>query len=108
MSDTLTRIQQIAGRGEVLISDHGYDELASDGILVADVLSGLTSASVVEDYRDAARGPTVLVLQMDANGRPVHVVWGVPKDWTGPAVLVTAYRPDPTRWSPDFITRIKR
>jgi hypothetical protein len=31
---------------------------------------------------------------------PVHMVWGIRKDSQGPAVLVTAYRPDPLLWSP--------
>jgi hypothetical protein len=35
----------------------------------------------------------------------VHAVWGIPKGATGPAVLVTAYRPDPSRWSEDFMRR---
>jgi hypothetical protein len=38
----------------------------------------------------------VLVLQRDVDGSPVHAVWGVPRGYNYPSVLVTAYRPDPT------------
>jgi hypothetical protein len=99
-------VQSLARRGVVRISAHGYDELAEDGIFAGDVLSGLSSAVVVEDYLDAVHGPSVLVLQADDEG-PVHAVWGIPRGHEEPATLITAYRPDPARWSADFLTRIR-
>ena len=105
--ETLRLVQGLAAAGEVRISDHGYDELADDAIFVDEVLAGLSDAVVVEDYPTAAKGPSVLVVQYDGMGRPLHVVWGIPKGRTSPAVLITAYRPDPARWSPDFTERSK-
>jgi hypothetical protein len=105
LSDVLARIQSLVALGEVRPSLHGFRELAADGILLDDILGGLESAILIEAYLDATRGPTVLVLQKDSADRPVHVVWGIRKGTTGPAVLVTAYRPDPLRWSPDFKKR---
>jgi hypothetical protein len=105
VTDVLAQIQALVARGEIRTSLHGFRELAADGILLDDLLGGIASAVVIEDYFDAIRGPTVLVLQRDSADRPVHVVWGVRKDSAGPAVLVTAYRPDPLRWSPDFMKR---
>ena len=75
MSETLAAVQALATRGEIRISDHGYDELADDGIFAGDVLARLAAAVVVEDYRDDPRGRSVLVLQGGADGRPIHVVW---------------------------------
>jgi hypothetical protein len=49
----------------------------------------------------------VLALQRDRDGSPVHVLWGIPRGETGPAVLVTAYRPDPRRWSDDLKRRAR-
>ena len=105
MSSTLERIRELVAAKEARISDHGYDELAADGILARDVLDGLADAEVVEDYADYPKGPCVLVLEHDAQGRPIHAVWGIPRGHTSPAVLVTAYRPDPGRWSADFRRR---
>ena len=105
MSDTLIRIRSLAERGAIRVSDHGYDELAKDDITVSDILAGISSAVVVEDYPAAMRGPNVLVLQLDTLQRPVHVVWAIPKDYSEPGVLVTAYRPDQERWSSDFLRR---
>jgi hypothetical protein len=105
LSDTFEKVKVLVARGEVRISDHGYDELAADDIPVTEILAGLEAATVVEDYPEFAKGPCVLVLEFDAESRPIHVVWGIPLGYSGPAVLVTAYRPDPARWSKDFLER---
>jgi hypothetical protein len=105
MSETLRRIQTLVLAGDYLISDHGYDELAKDGILPGDALAGIATAVAVEDYPDRVRGPSVLALQHDGDGRPIHVLWGIPAGRRNPAVLVTAYRPDPELWDGDFKKR---
>ena len=105
MSETLRRVQELVAQQEVRISEHGYDELMAEEIFLEEILADLPRAIVVEDYPNYAKGPAVLVLQLGADGRPLHVVWGIAKGTTTPAVLVTAYRPDPARWSDDLMTR---
>jgi Domain of unknown function (DUF4258) len=105
MSPTLKQVQKLVAEQKLLVSDHGYDELASDDIFVQDVIDGLADAVVIEDYPDYYKGPCVLVLQFDKQEQPIHVVWGIPKGGSSPAVVVTAYRPDPQRWTDDFMRR---
>jgi uncharacterized protein DUF4258 len=105
MSQTLQAVVELVARQEVVVSDHGYDELAADDILVHDILLGVREATVIEDYPTYYKGPCVLVLHKDQRGQPVHVVWGIPLNASSPAVVVTAYRPDPTRWTDDFLRR---
>jgi hypothetical protein len=105
MNQTFTQIVRLLEQGNVRISDHGYDEMAADGLHVRDVMESISDAVVVKEYPDYAKGPCVLVLQKDREGQPIHVVWGIPKGKSSPAVLVTAYRPDPRRWEPDFLRR---
>lgn len=107
MSETLRRVQTLVIRGEVLASQHGFRELAADDILLDVVVAGIEAAIVIEDYADSGRGPSVLVLQHDEYDRPIHVVWGIHKGTTTPAIIVTAYRPDPLLWPADFRTRSK-
>jgi len=108
MSNTFEKVQELIRAGDVKISEHGYDELAADDILVRDVMFHVANSAVLEDYPDYPKGPCVLVLQKDDEGKPLHVVWGIPKDALSPAVLVTAYRPEPSLWTEDFMRRKKK
>ena len=108
MNRTLGRVQALVLSGDYLVSDHGFSELEDDAILASDVIAGVADATAVEDYPDRDRGPSVLALQYDADGGPIHVVWAIPAGERRPAILVTAYRPDPDLWDSDFMRRIRR
>ncbi len=107
MSETLTKIKTLVARGEVKISDHGYDELAADGIRMRDIIDSMTNAELLEDYPGYPKGSCILALIYDSDRKPVHAVWGIPKGETSPAVLITAYRPDPSKWTDDYRRRMK-
>ncbi len=104
-SNTFEKVLALVGEGKILISNHGYDELSEDDITVAEAVDGLASAVVVEDYPDYFKGSCVLVLERDRNSRFFHAVWGLPKGRYEPAVLITAYRPDPVLWQTGFLVR---
>jgi hypothetical protein len=105
LSETLEAVKKLVTAGQVRISEHGYDEIAADGIYVRDILVGVDKAAVVEDYPTFPKGRSVLVLQWDKDARPIHVVWGIPRGFTSPAVVVTAYRPNPDRWDSTYTKR---
>lgn len=53
MSQTLIFVIDLDTRQDVMISEHGYDELAEDHILITDTI-------VVEDYPEYHKGPCML------------------------------------------------
>ena len=105
MSKFVERVRSLIRAGEVRISEHGYDELAGDGLTAKEALNGIQEAVIVEEYPNYPKGPCVLLLQKDRSGAPIHVVWGIPMGHDKPVVLVTAYRPDPERWDQTFTRR---
>lgn len=96
------KIVRLVKDNDILISAHGYDELESDNITVREVVDNIVNGELIREYPDYAKGPCGLVLQWGSDGRPIHVVWGIPKGKERPAVLVTAYRPDPDIWEVDW------
>jgi hypothetical protein len=105
VSKTLERVRALVSRDEVRVSLHGSEELSADSIRVRDVIAGLTAAVLVEDYPSYPKGPCVLVLEHDSEGRPLHIVWGIPAGQSTPAVLITGYRPDASRWDDTWLRR---
>lgn len=105
MGELVEKVYALIRAGDVRVSEHGYDELAQDGLTAREILNGIANAVVVEQYPNYPKGPCVLLLQRDRNGTPIHVVWGIPRGHDNPVVLVTAYRPDPRRWDQSFTRR---
>ena len=108
MSKLYDKLHQLINKGDLLISEHGYIELAEDNLSAKELVEGLKKATIVEEYLDYPKGPCLLLLQKDKDGNPVHAVWGIPKNQEKPAVLITAYKPDPLRWDETFTRRLKK
>ena len=105
MSATFIRVCDLALKGEVIMSDHAFDKARRRGIVGSDIIDGIVKGVVVEDYPAYSAGPAVLVLQSDSNGLALHAVWGLKLGTDTPAVVITAYRPDPVEWDVTFRKR---
>lgn len=103
MINTWEKILELISNG----SEHGYDELVADDLTVRDIIAGSPEGIVIEEYPEYPKGPCVLIMLKDKGGHSIHAVWGIPSEALSPAVLVTAYRPDPKRWVNDFSRRKK-
>ncbi len=106
MNKLYNKLCSLIDEGDVLISEHGYPELAEDNLTVKELISGIAKATIIEEYLEYPKGPCLLLLQKDSCGNPIHAVWGIPKNHDKPAVLITAYKPDPLRWDKSFTRRL--
>jgi Domain of unknown function (DUF4258) len=81
-----------------LVSCLECDQIEQDGAS-KELTAGPLPRTIATDgwIRNSRKGPSVLVLEHDKTGKPIHVVWGIPKGHTLLAVVATAYRPDPTK-----------
>jgi hypothetical protein len=104
----LSTIRRLVLAGKARVSTHGFEEMADDDINLGELVESLQHARTVEEYPDYHKGPCVLVLHLTRTGDPVHALWGTSLANPGEAVLITAYRPDPARWSQNFMKRVRK
>ena len=91
--------------GRVLVSNHADEEAANDRLHISDILVSMLTGTIIKHYPDDKPYPSCLVLSWIDTANPLHSVWAY-NEATRYAVLVTVYRPDPTRWI-DWTTRSK-
>lgn len=57
MSMFVEKVYALILAGDVRISEHGYDELAEDGLSAREVLGGVPEAILIEEYPEFPKGP---------------------------------------------------
>lgn len=73
MSETFKKIIELIEKGEVIISNHGYDELAEEGLMVKEIIASVMDGKVVEDYPEYPKGPCTLYCKEIA--REILYMW---------------------------------
>lgn len=68
----------------------------------SDIIHCVEAGQIIENYPDDYPYPSCLVLGETVSRKPLHAVIGIGR---GMAWLITAYIPDPEKWSDDFTTR---
>lgn len=91
--------------GRVRITDHADEEAQADQLSFDEIYFSVMHGEIIENYPESKPYPSCLVLGRTFGGDPVHSVWAFNRE-TCWAVLITTYRPDPTRWT-DFKRRKK-
>ena len=107
MPTLLEQVQSLVAASQWDASEHGKFRRATRGFSDDDLIGEIMDAVVVEEYPADDIGPSLLLLQHDAAGQPLHVVWGIKESDADMAWVVTAYYPD-DRWESDLMTRRSR
>ena len=94
-----------AASKRLLFLPHGIRQMSRPDrmITTAEVEIVVTTGDLVEDYPEDVRGHSCLLLAFGEEGRPIHVACSPKDDYLA---IITAYLPDPARWSPDFKRRL--
>lgn len=86
----------------VIVSQHAFIRLRERGITIDDILNGIRTGEVIEDYPDDYPYPSCLVLGLSIRDTHIHIVCGVGdnKLW-----IISSYYPTLDKWENDYKTR---
>ena len=105
VSETLSNVQRLVALGNVRISDHGYDEWPMMIFWPARCSMAFGRPAWSKITPRLQKGlPFWSCRRMRLLDRSTFL-WGIPRGRMEPAVVITAYRPDPARWTVDFMNR---
>lgn len=97
----ISEIREYIVKGNFRITDHAFEEMKADGLIFQDVIAGVMSGEVIENYSRAYPLLASLINGKTESGQPIHVCISLP-----PLVkVITVYRPDPEKWTEDFCKR---
>lgn len=102
-SVTIEEIRHLCRADLIRWTGHVAERMVKRQIAPSEVLYTLMHGEIIEDYPDDYPFPSCLVLAIEMNGRPIHVVCSIGND---ELYIITAYQPDTARWDATF--RIRR
>ncbi|MBY0248413.1 MAG: DUF4258 domain-containing protein [Nitrospiraceae bacterium] len=104
MAEDIVERVRVAGRKQFLYLPHAIRQMSRfDRMITAqEVQTVAMTGRLVEDYPEDPRGHSCLLLGYGEEDRAIHIV-AAPKD--DYLAIITAYVPDPSQWSPDFLRR---
>lgn len=81
----------------IRITDHADEEVQADNLSFDEIFLSVFQGEIIEDYPTDKPYPSCLIYGRTFRNEPVHSVWAYNEQnqW---AVLITVYRPDPSRW----------
>ena len=79
------------------ITHHAVEEAGNDQLNFEEIFHALNKGEIIEYYPDDEPYPSCLVYGKNADGEPIHSVWAYDQK-NRSAILITVYRPNPTRW----------
>lgn len=98
----IEEIRKLYSAVNIRFTLHAVKRLEERKIFLTDIASCISNGMIIEQYPDDYPYPSCLISGLDTAQDHIHIVVGC----NGKELfLITAYRPDPERWEPDFKTR---
>jgi len=88
---------------KIIFRIHAIERMFERGIGVKDIRIALETGENIEHYPDEAAYPSRLILAKRGK-RPLHIV-AADNITDDEVIVITSYRPDPSRWTDDFKQR---
>lgn len=94
-------IQSYIARENFKVTDHAFEEMKADYLILQDVVNGIMGGEIIEEYPKSYLLSACLINGKTKAGEPIHICISLP-----PLVkIITVYRPDPTKWTKDYRKR---
>ncbi len=98
----LKKIKSYYNNDNVFASEHAIERCRERGIKIKDIKSCIFNGEIIEQYPDDYPFPSCLICGQSLSDKIIHVV--VSDEGTA-SRIITAYYPDPNRWSHDYKIR---
>ena len=95
-----------SARRRILFLPHAIRQMSRPDRMITgqDVRRVVMHGEIIEDYPEDVRSQSCLLLGIDLEGRPIHVVCSPKPEFLA---IITAYTPEPKEWDAAFKVRTK-
>lgn len=102
MELNIEKLRNICSLKNIEITLHAAKRLEQRGVFIKDVIACIQNGEIIEQYPDDYPFPSCLILGLSTGNLYLHVVIGSNLEtiW-----IITAYFPDPQKWTADFRNR---
>ena len=98
----IERLKLYFANDMVFVTEHSAERFRQRGIRTADIRHAVNSGEIIEQYPEDYPFPSCLILGKDRSGKKIHICMS---DEGTSSRIITAYYPDPNKWSDDFKVR---
>lgn len=99
---TIELLRELCNNDTIRMTNHVFDRMRERSISFEEVKTAIKTGEIIEQYPDDYPFQSCLILAVNINKRPLHVVVGYAytEIW-----IITVYVPDIENWLDDFKTR---
>ena len=99
---TIEDLRLYCKNDSIFITNHAMERCRERNIVVKDILNGVMTGEIIENYPDDFPFPSCLVCGKSASGKVIHICMS---NEGQSSKVITAYYPSLDKWEYDFRTR---